>query len=292
MASDTDDGVWPADEPAPPAGSDDLVPQPGRRVELDQLRAVTAGLAHEIRNPLRFVKNYAEVVSELADELRSIVAEDERIVEPTRGDLSTLHEELRQAADQIDRHVTRLDAVVESMSAASSPASGRRQLTDVNLLVRESAEFAYHGRAGSLAAPRIEGLAFDLDTNLPPALLDPVRLSRAVINLVTNALQALAGGQGVVRNPQVTVRTGVTDDGFAIAVEDNGPGMAPDIRSRVFEPFFTAKRGRHHAGLGLTQAWDIVTNHGGTITIDSEPEHGTVVTLRLPTSNREARAGT
>jgi signal transduction histidine kinase len=255
------------------------------RVDLDQLRAVTAGLAHEIRNPLQFIKNYAEVVSELCDELRSIVGEDERMGEPTRGDLATLHDELSQAADQIDRHVTRLDSIVESMSAASSPGSGRRQLTDVNLLVRESAEFAYHGRAGAPAEPRTESLAFELDPELPPAVVDPVRLSRAVINLVTNALQALAGGQTVVSDPQVTVRTAAADDAFVITVEDNGPGIPPEIRGRVFEPFFTVKPGRHHAGLGLTQVWDIVVNHGGTVTIDSDGERGTVVTLRLPRSD-------
>jgi signal transduction histidine kinase len=267
----------------------DEVRTPGTRLELDQLRAVTAGLAHEIRNPLQFIKNYAEVVGELANELRSIVIDDEHIVEPTRGDLTTLHEELNQAADQIDQHVTRLDAIVESMSAASSPASGRRQLTDVNLLVRESAEFAYHGRAGATAEPRVETMEFDLDGTIPPAVVDPVRLSRAVINVVTNALQALAGGPPLARDPRVEVRTGRTADGFAISVADNGPGIAPEIRGRVFEPFFTAKRGRHHAGLGLTQVWDIVVNHGGTVTIDSEAEQGTVVTLHLPGSTADAR---
>jgi signal transduction histidine kinase len=266
MASDADDGIDPSTS----------------RVDLDQLRAVTGGLAHEIRNPLQFIKNYAEVVSELANELRSIVEDDEHVVEPTRGDLTTLQDELRQAAEQIDRHVIRLDAIVESMSASSSPASAHRQLTDLNLLVKESAEFAYHGRAGAPATPPVETVAFDLDPNLPPAMVDPVRLSRAVINLVTNSLQALTAGRSAVGDPTVTVCTARDDDSFVIAVADNGPGIAPDIRSRVFDPFFTVKRGRHHAGLGLTQVWDIVVNHGGTVTIDSETDQGTVVTLRLP----------
>jgi signal transduction histidine kinase len=271
MASD------PAERPARAAGRSDI--------DLDQLRAVTAGLAHEIRNPLQFIKNYAEVAAELATELRNIVADDEQMQEPTLGDLTSLYDELHQAADQIGRHVMRLDAIVESMSAAASESSGRRQLTDINLLARESAEFAYHGRAGAVAGPRVERLVFELDAELPPAVVDPVRLSRAVINLVGNALQAISSASPLVNDPCVTVRSARTDDGFELSVEDNGPGIPAEIRDRVFEPFFTATRGRHHAGLGLTQVWDIAVNHGGSVTIDSDATHGTVVTLRLPASS-------
>jgi signal transduction histidine kinase len=259
--------------------------EPAATAELDALRAVTAGLAHEIRNPLQFIKNYAEVVSELADELRSILDESAtRMPAPAFDDLSSLRNELGQAGEQIVSHVGRLDAIVESMLATSHQGSGRRQLTDVNLLVRESAEFAYHGRAAVLDAPRVERLELDLETDLPLAVVDPLRMSRAVINLVVNALQSLAG---IVDSdePVVWVRTRRTDDGFAIIVEDNGPGIADEDTSRLFEPFFTTKRGRHHAGLGLTQVWDIVvSDHGGTITIEGRPGRGTTATISVPSS--------
>jgi signal transduction histidine kinase len=251
--------------------------------ELDALRAVTAGLAHEIRNPLQFIKNYAEVVAELAAELRNIVEESASTMTPSAiEDLASLREELGQAGEQIVRHAGRLDAIIESMLATSQQGSGQRQLTDVNLLVKESAEFAYHGRAAAPESSRLEQLEFDLDPDLPLAMLDPLRMSRAVINLVVNALQAVALGSDTDA-PTVRVRTRRTADGFSIVIEDNGPGIATDQRQRVFEPFFTTKRGRHHAGLGLTQVWDIVvSDHGGTVTIDSVAHGGATATIALP----------
>jgi signal transduction histidine kinase len=249
---------------------------------LDALRAVTAGLAHEIRNPLQFIKNYAEVVAELASELQTIASEAEGTVSaPMFDDLTSLRTELGQAGEQIVRHVGRLDAIVESMLAASHHGSGHRQLTDLNLLVRESAEFAYHGRVGAPAAPRVERLEFDLEQDLPLVVVDPLRLSRAVINLVANALQALAGDSAALE-PAVTVRTGRVPNGISISVADNGPGIAADVQPRVFEPFFTGKSGRHHAGLGLTQVWDIVVgDHGGSVTIEGRGP-GTIATITLP----------
>jgi signal transduction histidine kinase len=251
--------------------------------DLDALRSVTAGLAHEVRNPLQFIKNYAEVVTELSSELDVIVAECGPDVPASLvDDLASLRTELGQAGEQIERHVRRLDAIVESMLAATQQARGQRQLTDVNLLVTEAAEYAYHGRAGSHRAPRDERLVLELDRELPLAVVDPLRLSRAVVNLVTNALQAAGDGGSGPEEPTVVVSTAPTPTGFSIVVRDNGPGIPAELRGRVFEPFLTAKRGRHHAGLGLTQVWEIVVgDHHGTVTIDSD-DTGTVATIAVP----------
>jgi signal transduction histidine kinase len=251
--------------------------------DLDALRSVTAGLAHEVRNPLQFIKNYAEVVTELRAELDVIVRECGPDVRASLvDDLTSLRDELGQAGEQIERHVRRLDAIVESMLAATQPARSQRQLTDVNLLVAESAEYAYHGRAGSHRAARPERLELQLDDTLPLAVVDPLRLSRAVINVVTNALQAVSEGGSGPDEPKVIVSTAPRPGGFTIVVRDNGPGIPAELQGRVFEPFLTAKRGRHHAGLGLTQVWEIVVgDHLGTVTIESD-DGGTVATLVVP----------
>ena len=261
-----------------------LVTEP---VDLDALRAVTAGLAHEVRNPLQFIKNYAEVVAELSSELDMMVAEaGDDLPPPLLDDVRSLRDELGRAGEQIVRHVQRLDAIVESMLAATQSARGARQLTDVNLLVTESAEFAYHGRAGPHTASRAERLTFRLDRDLPLAVVDPLRLSRAVVNLVSNALQAVGNGGAGSEEPTVEVSTSRTHDGFSIVVRDNGPGIPTELQGRVFEPFLTAKRGRDHAGLGLTQVWEIVVgDHDGSVTIESDSTQGTIATITVPTND-------
>jgi signal transduction histidine kinase len=258
-----------------------LVTEPG---DLDALRAVTAGLAHEVRNPLQFIKNYAEVVSELSTELAAMLDESgAELPAPLFDDVTSLRDELGRAGEQIVRHVQRLDAIVESMLAATQSARGQRQLTDINLLVTESAEFAYHGRAGPHAAARNERLSLALDRDLPLAAVDSLRLSRAVVNLVSNALQAVGNGGSGSAEPTVEVATVRSAEGFSIVVRDNGPGIPPELQGRVFEPFLTAKRGRDHAGLGLTQVWEIVVgDHEGTVTIESDAERGTIATITVP----------
>jgi C4-dicarboxylate-specific signal transduction histidine kinase len=167
------------------------------------------------------------------------------------------------------------------MLATSGESAARRELADLNVLVRESVEYAYEGRRGPSAISG-EHLDLDLDPSIPPVMVDALRLSRVVVNLVTNALQAAADDRAGRREPAVVVRTRRVGDGFAIVVEDNGPGIPDEIRARVFEPFFSAKGGRTHAGLGLTQVWDIVVvDHGGTVDIDRTPEGRTAFTVTI-----------
>jgi two-component system, NtrC family, sensor kinase len=265
---------------------------PGRDRDLVGLRDLASGLAHEIRNPLQFIKNYAEVVDELEAELLDIIREAAGAAPSTTiDDLSSLHRELSEAAEQIVRHAQRLDAIVESMLATSREAVGDRRLADLNLLVRESADFAYHGRADQHPARLREHLVFELDAGIPPVSVQPLRLSRAVVNVVTNALQATNLGTFDGHEPTVRVMTERRGDGFVIVVEDNGPGVPAEIEDRIFEPFFTDKTGHLHTGLGLTQVWDIVvTDHGGRVSIDSEPGRPTRVTLEIDGGRPEPAA--
>lgn len=259
--------------------------------DLESLRAVAAGLAHEIRNPLQFIQNYAEVVTELARELQHIV-DDLQGDDPLRDaaavgdaavdDLRSLHRELDQAGAQIVQHAVRLDAIVESMLATADRGGGTRELTDLNVLVRESADYAYHGRAGRQPTGP-ERLELSLDPDLPLVVVDPLRLSRAVVNLVANALQAVSAPAAADAEPTVRVSTALAGDELVVTVVDNGVGMPDEVRARAFEPFFTATRGREHAGLGLTQVWEIVVrDHGGRVTLDSGEGHGTTATIAVP----------
>jgi signal transduction histidine kinase len=245
---------------------------------------MTAGLAHEIRNPLQFIQNYANVVAELSGELDDVVDESSSDLPPTvLDDLTLLRNELGQAGEHLVRHVARLDAIVESMLAASHHGTVRRQLTNVNVLVRESAELAYYERGGATATGPSEQLLFALADHLPLVVLDPLRVSRAVINLVGNALQAADEGTADGTSPVVRVETEATPSTVDIVVSDNGPGIPAELRDRVFEPFFTGKPGRHHAGLGLTQVWDIIVgDHHGGVTIDAGRPTGTSIRIRIP----------
>jgi two-component system, NtrC family, sensor kinase len=249
---------------------------------LAALRDVAAGLAHELRNPLQFIQNYAAVVAELGSELDGIL-EDVRptLASSAVDDLTSLHVELAMASEQIVRHANRLDAIVESMLATSGESAAQRELADLNVLVRESVEYAYEGRRGP-SAILVEHIDVDLDPSIPLVMVDALRLSRAVVNLVTNALQAADDG-AERRQPTVVVRTRRIGDEFAVVVEDNGPGIPEEVRAKVFEPFFSTKGGRAHAGLGLTQVWDIVVvDHGGTVEIDRTPAGHTVFTITIP----------
>jgi two-component system, NtrC family, sensor kinase len=280
---------WRTDGSSEWAGSSDDAAQSDRGRDLVGLRDLASGLAHEIRNPLQFIKNYAEVVDELEAELLEIIREASGTVpSATVDDLNSLQHELSVAAEQIVRHAQRLDAIVESMLATSRTAVGDQRLADLNLLVRESAEFAYHGRADQHPARLREQLLFELEPGIPPVSVQPLRLSRAVVNIVTNALQATTLGTFDGHEPTVRVMTERRGDGFVIVVEDNGPGVPAEIKDRIFEPFFTDKTGHLHTGLGLTQVWDIVvTDHGGRVSIDSEPGQPTRVTLEIDGRRRE-----
>jgi signal transduction histidine kinase len=256
-----------------------------RRERLASLGALTAGIAHEIRNPLQFITGDAEIVVELAEELQVLVEElRPHLSEEAVADLVTLRDELAEAGHQIVRHAHRLDAIIDGMVATSGARARRRRLVDLNEVVAEAARLA---DTASAAGPPSLGadVELDLTPGLPPITADPVRLSQAVLNLVANALQAVGRGTSDGKPPRVRLTTAPVGDGQELRVDDNGPGIPAEVRDHVFEPFVTTKPGRAHAGLGLAQAWDtVVSAHGGTLVAAARPGGGTTMVVWLPTT--------
>jgi signal transduction histidine kinase len=255
--------------------------------KMASLGALTAGIAHEIKNPLNFVNNFAGLSREIVAELEGETDPDER---------RALLADLKQNAAKIEEHGRRADAIVRAMMAHARSGSGERRAVALNDLVEEYAAHALHART-----VRHPDLRVTLDLRLDPEAgaveVVPQEIGRVLINLLDNALDATrqraeAAPSGYV--PEVTVATRRTADGVAVCVSDNGPGIAPEVRQKVFEPFFTTKPTGEGTGLGLSMSYDIVTQgHGGTLTVESEPGEGAQFTLALPVATRHrAAAGT
>jgi signal transduction histidine kinase len=255
------------------------------------LGQLTAGIAHEIKNPLNFVNNFAGLSVDLLDELKETV-------EPA---MAALGDDRRAEADEIvgmltgnleriAEHGRRADGIVTSMLAHSRGGSGERRRVDVNALVEEALNLAYHGARAQDQSFNIT-LECELAHSLAPLELVPQDMTRVLLNLFGNGFYAAAkrgraAGEANFR-PALKVATRDLGEAVEIRVRDNGAGIAPEIRDRLFQPFFTTKPTGEGTGLGLSISWDIVTQqHGGTIEVDSRAGEFTEFTIRLPRAYR------
>ena len=251
------------------------------------LGQLTAGIAHEIKNPLNFVNNFASLSVELLDELNGAI-------KPT---LSALDKDKREQVDEIVAMVTknlerivdhgkRADNIVKSMLAHSRSGTSIHQEVDLNALIEESLNLAYHGARAkdqnfNIALERAYG------EGIAPIELAPQDITRVFLNLFGNAFYAASKRQHESSNgsfrPVLTVATGELGDAVEVRVRDNGVGIPTEIRSKLFQPFFTTKPTGEGTGLGLSISYDIVTQqHGGTIEVESEFGVFTEFTVRLP----------
>lgn len=255
--------------------------------KMASLGQLTAGIAHEIKNPLNFVNNFAELSRELLDELKEAV--DPRKAAPDakeNGDLSELVTTLDANLEKIAEHGRRADGIVTSMLLHSRGGSGERQKSDLNALIEEALNLAFHG-----ARARSQGfnvtLERDFDTHLEPIEIVPQDLTRVFLNLFGNAFYAVdkrrrEGGEAGF-TPVVTVSTRDKGNEIEIRIHDNGIGMPPEVRDHAFTPFFTTKPTGEGTGLGLSISYDIVVQeHGGTIAVDSRAGEFTEFTIVLP----------
>jgi signal transduction histidine kinase len=264
--------------------------------KMASLGQLTAGIAHEIKNPLNFVNNFASLSVELLDELKQTAwpaiaalgadkrAEVEEVVDMLTGNL-----------EKIAQHGKRADGIVKSMLAHSHGGSGERQNADINSLVEEALNLAYHGARAQDRDFNVT-LERDLDRNIAPIELVPQDITRVLLNLLGNSLYAAdkrrRGVTDMAYRPVVKVVTRDLDAAVEFRVRDNGIGIAPEFRDKLFQPFFTTKPTGEGTGLGLSISWDIVTQqHGGTIAVDSVPGEFTEFTIRLPRSRQAATAG-
>jgi len=257
------------------------------------LGQVTAGIAHEIKNPLNFVNNFAGLSVELLDELKE-AARAVGVLDP--GKHAEIVETIRMLTGNLEKiveHGRRADGIVRSMLQHSRGSSDDRQPTDLNALAEEALNLAYHGARAQ--DPNFEiTLEHDLDSNLAPVDVVPQELTRVLLNLIGNGFYAAnkrsSESDGTYR-PALKVTTREFGESVEVRVRDNGVGVPAENRDKLFQPFFTTKPTGEGTGLGLSISYEIVTQqHGGTITVDSEVGDFTEFTLRLP-RRRRAVAG-
>jgi signal transduction histidine kinase len=261
--------------------------------KMASLGQLTAGIAHEIKNPLNFVNNFAGLSVELLDELKETAAPAiAGLAEDERADVDEIVGMLTGNLEKIAEHGRRADGIVKSMLEHSRGVSGERREVDLNALVEEALNLAYHGARAQDASFNIT-LERDLDPAVAPIELAPQEMTRVFLNLFGNGFYAAtkrARGNGEAGyRPTLQVSTRGLGEAVEVRVRDNGTGIPPDIRDQLFQPFFTTKPTGEGTGLGLSIAWDIVTQqHGGSIEVDSSEGEFTELTIRLPRNGQAA----
>jgi signal transduction histidine kinase len=252
--------------------------------KLASLGELTAGIAHEIQNPLNFVNNFAEISVDLAKEINEEIDKDPI----DKGFVKELMGDLTQNQQKINHHGQRASAIVKGMLEHSRTSTGTKVATDLNTLADEYLRLSYHGlRAKDSSFNAIMETHFDPD--LPKTEVIPQDIGRVLLNLINNAFYAAAekAKQGIEGYaPTVTVSTRKLADEIEIRVQDNGNGIPENIKDKIFQPFFTTKPTGQGTGLGLSLAYDIVSKgHGGTLEVDREEKTGTAFVVHLPFKN-------
>ena len=259
--------------------------------KLASLGELTAGIAHEIQNPLNFINNFSEVNTELITEMKQAIEQ---------GDLEevkAIATDIAANEQKINHHGKRADSIVKGMLQHSRNSNGVKEPTDINKLADEYLRLAYHGLRAKDKSFNAT-MKTDFDRYIPPINIIPQDIGRVILNLITNAFYAAPlPPEGGFKDPEykhvptVWVSTAlipppVGGNGGAtvtISVKDNGPGIADNIIDKIFQPFFTTKPTGQGTGLGLSMSYDIVTKgHGGQLTVQTKPGEGTEFIIQLP----------
>ena len=253
--------------------------------KLASLGQLTAGIAHEIKNPLNFVNNFSAISSELIDELQGTlkaISFDEK----THGEITELTNTLRSNLDKVVQHGKRADAIVKNMLVHSREGSGEHRVVDINALVEEGLNLAYHGARAEKQGFNIK-LEKSFDPTVGEADIFPQDITRVLLNLISNgfyaAIKRRGGANGGDDEPTLSAATKNRGDKVEISIRDNGAGIPPDLKDKIFNPFFTTKPAGEGTGLGLSISHDIIVKqHGGSIEIDTEPGQFTEIRVILP----------
>ncbi|UWU91573.1 GAF domain-containing protein [Bradyrhizobium sp. CB1015] len=252
--------------------------------KLASLGQLTAGIAHEIKNPLNFVNNFAALSSELTDELGDALR-SAGLGEVERQDIDALIHMLQGNLEKIVQHGRRADSIVKNMLLHSREGSGERRAADINAILEESLNLAYHGARAERAGFNIT-LERQLDPSAGALDLYPQEITRVFLNLVSNGFYAASKQKDAVGDGfEPRLRATTTDLGGAveIRIRDNGTGIPADVREKIFNPFFTTKPAGEGTGLGLSICHDIIVKqHGGSIEVDTEPGEYTEFIITLP----------
>ena len=256
-----------------------------RREKLASLGQLTAGIAHEIKNPLNFVNNFSAISAELIDELQE-ASEDATLDEKTRAEISELTDTLRGNLEKIVQHGKRADSIVKNMLLHSREGSGEHRPVDINALVEESLNLAYHG-----ARAEKQGFNITLERSFDPAAgevdLFPQEITRVLLNLISNGFYAAIERRRKASDggyePTLAAATKNLGDRVEIRIRDNGTGIPPEVKDKMFNPFFTTKPAGEGTGLGLSISHDIIVKqHAGFIEVDTQPGEFTEFRIILP----------
>jgi signal transduction histidine kinase len=259
--------------------------------KLASLGSLTAGIAHEIKNPLNFVTNFAEVCVSLAGELRESIEQHTEKLPPREWEyLQDILQDLQTNVSKIQEHGKRADGIVRNMLMHSRGHSGERQLTSINSLLTEYVKLAYHGMRALDPNFNIS-IHEDLDSSIEPIKVIAHDLSRVFLNIANNACYAAYEKKkrlGAGFSPTISTSTRNHDGYIVVCIRDNGDGMPDSIRKRIFEPFFTTKPAGSGTGLGLSMSYEIIVRgHNGQIRVDSEPGEYAEFTLVIPKDSDE-----
>jgi two-component system NtrC family sensor kinase len=249
--------------------------------KMASLGELTAGIAHEIQNPLNFVNNFSEVNKELADELAQEIEKGNYLV------AKTLAKDIKENEGKINHHGKRADSIVKGMLQHSRKSNDQKELTDLNVLCDEYLRLAYHGLRAKDKSFNAK-FETDFDTTLPKINVVPQDIGRVILNLITNAFYAVnenkklhpSGYESLVK-----ISTKSLGDKIQIVVTDNGPGIPEKIKDKIFHPFFTTKPTGQGTGLGLSLSYDIVKAHAGEIKMETKEGEGSTFIMKLPLTN-------
>ena len=251
--------------------------------KMASLGELTAGIAHEIQNPLNFVNNFSEVNAELLAEMK------QEIDKGNFDDAATIANDVIQNHHKINQHGKRADSIVKGMLQHTRASSGQKELTDINILVDEYLRLAYHGL-------RAKDKSFNakfkshLDHSIAKISVVPQDIGRVILNLINNAFYAVnkkaktnqPAKDGAEYDPTVTVSTKRVGGKVSVSVADNGNGIPSKVLDKIFQPFFTTKPTGQGTGLGLSLSYDIIKAHGGEINVDTKEGEGTEFIIQLP----------
>ena len=247
--------------------------------KMASLGELTAGIAHEIQNPLNFVNNFSEVSGELIDEMT------EQLEKGNNEDAKAIASEIKMSLEKINLHGKRADGIVKSMLQHSRTSNNKKEPTDINVLADEYLRLAYHGLRAKDKSFNA-ALKTDYDENIGLVKVISQDIGRVILNLITNAFYAVmekkkSHPEGY--EPTVTVGTKKVDNKVMVTVKDNGTGIPQKALDKIFQPFFTTKPTGQGTGLGLSLSYDIVTKgHGGELRVETKEGESTAFSIILP----------
>lgn len=246
--------------------------------KMASLGELTAGIAHEIQNPLNFVNNFSEVSKELLEDMK------EELETGNLKDAQEIANDVISNLQKILHHGKRADGIVKGMLMHSRTNKGEKEATDINELVEEYLRLAFHG-----SRAKDKSFNVKLETHYDEAIgkleIVPQDIGRVILNLITNAFHAVSEKkkkEPVTYQPTVSVKTQKWSDQILITIADNGDGIPKEVVNKIFQPFFTTKPTGQGTGLGLSISYDIIKAHKGELTVKTEDKAGTTFSIKLP----------